>query len=68
MIGIAAVTLASDSAITIARFRPSKFYKDFRGSAKRRTLAFLGFFLAAFRKSKGWRVRVFAYLVDAFVW
>ena len=31
--------------------------KEFRGSAKRETLAFLGVSLAFFQKSKGWRVR-----------
>ena len=31
----------------------------FRGSAKRKTLAFLGVSLAFFQKSKGWRVRAF---------
>ena len=35
------------------------FSKDFRGSAKRKTLAFFrGFPLLFFQKSKGWRVRV----------
>ena len=34
------------------------FSKDFRDSAKRKTLAFLGVSLASFRQSKGWRVRV----------
>ena len=34
------------------------FSKDFRGSAKRKTLAFLGENPCFFQKSKGWRVRV----------
>ena len=33
------------------------FSKDFRGSAKRRTLAFFRVSLAVFQKRKGWRVR-----------
>ena len=32
--------------------------KGFRGSAKRKTLAFFGASLALFQTSKGWRVRV----------
>ena len=35
------------------------FSKDFRGSAKRTTLAFLGKNPCFFQKSKDWRVRVF---------
>ena len=34
--------------------------KDFRGSAKRKTLAFFGISLVFFQKSKGWRVRVWS--------
>ena len=33
------------------------FSKDFRGSAKRKTLAFFGGFPCFFQESKGWRVR-----------
>ena len=33
------------------------FFKDFRGSTKRKTLAFLGENPCFFQKSKGWRVR-----------
>ena len=33
------------------------FSKNFRDSAKRKTLAFFGVSLAVFRKSKGWRIR-----------
>ena len=37
---------------------PPLFSKDFRGSAKRETLAFLGKKPLLFQKSKEWRVRV----------
>ena len=43
------------------------FSKDFRGSAKRKTLAFLGKNPCFFQKSKDWRVRV-DFLEVALVW
>ena len=55
VIRIAAITLTSDSAITIARFRPSKmmhvglFFHHFKGSAERLILVlfFCGFLMDA---------------------
>ena len=45
----------SDFLAFLCVFPPSS--KDFRGSAKRKTLAFFGGFPCFFQKSKGWRVR-----------
>ena len=41
----------------------SFLFQGFRGSAKRKTLAFFGVSLAFFQKSKGWRVREIYYRI-----